>query len=188
MSMTPREIALTWKEQMQKGYLKLAVLFVLTRGPLHGYQMMKRIREWTLGVITPTAGGLYPTLRELENDGLIKGHWIPEQRKKVYEITEKGREVFREAVERHFKLASSIRSWFFKCLTDLKIVEDIEMPPASEAPVKVLLLKEDASIDERIEALEMLRDRLELFASIISKMTEQIALRIEELKSMTERK
>ena len=62
------------------------------------------------------------------------------------------------------------------------------MPPASEAPVKVLLLKEDASIDERIEALEMLRDRLELFASIISKMTEQIALRIEELKSMTERK
>lgn len=188
MSLSPKEIASIWKEQMQKGYLKLAILFVLTRGPLHGYQMIKRIKELTLGMITPTAGGLYPTLKELENNRLISGRWVPGKRKKVYEITERGREVFREAVERHFKLASSIRSWFFKSLSGLKIMKNLDIPSIGESAVRVLLLKENASINERIEALERLKDRLETLDSIISKMIEQITLRIEELRSVNKKR
>lgn len=183
MSSTPEEIASIWRERMQRGYLKLAVLFILTKGPLHGYEMMKRINEWTLGMITPTAGGLYPTLKGLESEGLIRGEWIPEERKKVYHITEKGREVFRKAVERHFKLASSIRRWFFKELADLKLVEEMDMPSVMEPAVKVLLLNENASKEERIVALEKLRERFKNLALLINKITEQINLRIEELRS-----
>jgi DNA-binding PadR family transcriptional regulator len=182
LSSDPEKIAIQWREQMQKGYLKLAALFVLTREPLHGYEMMKRISEWTLGMITPTAGGLYPTLKELERKDLIKGEWVPEQRRKVYHITEQGREVFQEAVGRHFKLASSIRQWFFKELSDLGIMNQKELPEIMEPAIKVLLLKENASPQERIEALEKLRERLQHLTLMLHQMIDQINLREKELR------
>lgn len=168
---------------MQKGYLKLAMLFALTKGPLHGYQAIKRINELTLGVITPTAGGVYPALRELKEEGLIKGEWMPEKRRKVYEITEKGKEVFKKAVEKHFELASSIRSWILKGLADLKIVEEVELPSVMMPVVRVLLLDEKASAEERIKALEKLSAELQHLAILLYKMTDHIIQRIEELKS-----
>ena len=179
---TPAEIATRWKEQMQKGYLKMAVLLVLMRKPMHGYEIMKNINKWTFGIITPTAGGIYPTLRDLENRGLIEGEWIPEERRKIYRITSKGKEVFEEAVEKHFELAASIRRWFFKEMARLGIIEEIDLPPMTESAVKVLLLKENASIEEQIEALHRLRQSLQNTVMILSKMTEQIKLREEELK------
>jgi len=179
---TPAEIAARWKEQMQKGYLKMAVLLVLMRKPMHGYEIMKKINRWTLGIITPTAGGIYPTLRDLENRRLIKGEWVPEERRKIYSITSKGKEVFKEAVEKHFKLASSIRRWFFKELARLEIIEEPDLPPMMESAVKVLLLKENASVEEQIEALRRLRQSLQNTVKILSGMIERIRLQEEELE------
>ena len=106
-------------------------------------------------MITPTAGGLYPTLRDLEKRGLIKGEWVPEKRKKVYRITSKGREVFSEAVTRHFKLASSIRGWFFRELSDLNLAEETDMPLLVEPAVRILLLKEDATMEEMLASIAL---------------------------------
>jgi len=182
MEPTPAEIAAKWKDQMQKGYLKMSILLVLMHKPLHGYEIMRNIDKWTLGIITPTAGGIYPTLRELENRGLIKGEWIPEERRRIYRITSRGKEVFKEAVEKHFELASSIRRWFFKELARLEIIEEPDLPPMMESAVKILLLKENASISELIEALRRLRQSLQNTVMILSKMIEQIKIREEELK------
>ena len=172
---------------MQKGYLRLATLFALAREPLHGYQLMKRIDEMTLGFITPTAGGIYPTLRELEAEGLIKGKWKPEERKKVYEITDKGREVFRIAVERHFELVSSIRDWMLKELSSLKIidVESAELPLLFMPDARVLLLEENVSTAERIEALKSLKKRLQGLVLMLNNMVNRIDGRIEKMKSAT---
>ena len=182
MEPTPAEIAARWRDQMQKGYLKMAVLFVLMRKPLHGYEIMKEIRRWTLGIITPTAGGVYPTLKELESRHLIKGEWLPEERRRIYRITSKGREVFKRAVEKHFELASSIRRWFFNELARLEIIDEPDLPPMMKSAVKILLLKEDASLQERIEALNRLRRSLQNTVMMLSKMMEQIKIREEELK------
>lgn len=183
MSPTPEEIASLWREQMQRGYLKLAILFVLTKGPVHGYQLIKRISEWSLGMIRPTAGGLYPTLKELENKDLIQGKWVPEGRRKVYHITDKGRNVFKEAMKRHFELAQSIRGWFFRELADLQIVEEVDLPQVMPPAIRVLLLNEKASVEEKIEALKKLRARLQHLADLFYRMADQIVLRIDELKS-----
>ncbi|MCD6264334.1 helix-turn-helix transcriptional regulator [Candidatus Bathyarchaeota archaeon] len=183
MGFRPEEIASRWREQMQRGYLKLAVLFVLTQGPLHGYQIMRRIREWTLGVITPTSGALYPTLRRLEEMGLIRGESRGERGRKVYYITEKGREVFRESVKRHFELAQSIRSWVLKGLGELNVVEEVEPPSVMMSAVRFLLLKEEASVEEKIEALERLRVGFQHMALLFNRMVEHITKRIEELRA-----
>ncbi len=183
MTLKSEEIASLWRRQMQKGYLRLAALFALTRGPLHGYKMMKRIKELTLGVITPTAGGLYPALKELEKEGLIKGEWRTEERKKVYKITEKGKDVFKKAVEKHFELVSFTRSWILKELAELKIMEEVEQPLEVMPAIRVLLLNEKASVKKRTEALEELKSEFQRLAILFNEMTSHIDDRIKELKS-----
>lgn len=182
MDSTPEEIASLWEEQMQRGYLKLAILFALTRSPLHGYHMMKRINELTLGMIKPTAGGMYPSLKELEEKGLIRGEWHHEKRRKVYRITERGRDVFREVVEKHLDIASSVRSWILKSLVDLKIIEKAEMPPTLMPAIRLLLLRDDASTEEKIEALEKLEKELQNLALMLNTMTGHVEERMEELR------
>jgi len=177
------DIALLWGRQMQKGYLKLAALFALTRGPLHGYKMMKRIKELTLGVMTPTAGGLYPALKELENEEIIRGEWKIGERKKIYQITDKGKDVFKKAVEKHFELASFTRNWILKELAELKIIEEAEQPLESMSAIRVLLLDEKASVKERIEALKKLKVEFKRLAVLFDEMTSHIDDRIKELKS-----
>lgn len=183
MGSTPKEIASTWGEQMQRGYLKLAILFALTKGPLHGYEMMRRISELTLGLIKPTAGGMYPALRELEEKDLIEGKWHHKERRKVYNITERGKEVFREVVEKHFGLASSLRSWTLKSLVDLKIIEQTDVPFILMPSIRLLLLREDASNEEKVEALQTLKTEFQNLALLLSTMIGHIEERIDELRN-----
>jgi DNA-binding PadR family transcriptional regulator len=183
MVLKSEDIVFLWKRQMQKGYLKLAVLFALTRGPSHGYKMMKRIKELTLGAITPTAGGLYPALKELEERGLIKGKWRTEERKKVYNVTEKGKDVFKKAVEKHFELASFTRNWILKELGELKIIEEVEQPLEAMSAIRLLLLDEKASVKERREALKKLKAEFQHLAILFKKMANSIDDRIKELKN-----
>ncbi len=187
MVLKSEEIASLWSRQMQKGYLKLAALFALTRGPLHGYKMMKLIKELTLGVITPTTGGLYPALKELEEEGIIKGEWRAEERKKVYEITNKGKDVFKKAVEKHFELVSFTRNWISKELAELKIIEGVDQPLGVMPAIRVLLLNEEASIEEKIEALEKLKAEFQRLATLFNDMISHIDDRIKELKSSVQK-
>jgi len=53
------------------GSTKLYILSVLRSRRLHGYGILKEIRDRSNGCCTITAGTIYPVLRELERDGLI---------------------------------------------------------------------------------------------------------------------
>ena len=187
LNLTPKEIAVLWKEQMKKGYLKLSILFVLIKGEAHGYEIMKKIGEFTLGLLIPTPGAIYPALNELESKGLIEGRWENKGGKKVkiYKITKKGREVFREAVEKHFNLISATQNMLLKELEDLGIIS----PTSSSSGVyveamKILLLDEDALPEKKIEALKRLMDGCTQLKENIEIMIENIEKRIIELKNM----
>ncbi|MEB2837093.1 MAG: PadR family transcriptional regulator [Desulfurococcales archaeon] len=52
--------------------LRAAVLRVLAERPSHGYAVIKRIEEATLGCWRPTPGTLYPLLEQLEAEGVIE--------------------------------------------------------------------------------------------------------------------
>jgi len=182
MTAAPTEIVNQWKEQMLKGYLKMAVLFVLMRKPMHGYEIIKSINEWTFGIMTPTAGSIYPTLRDLEERELIKGWWIPEKRRKIYRITERGRRVFKEAIEKHFEFASTLRRWLLREMAQLGIIEDADIPSMMGSALKLLLLREDASVEARIEALKRLRQNIQNVIVVLFRIVKQIRIREEELR------
>ena len=82
-----------WMKEAQKGYIRVAVLILLSQKPHHGYEIMKEIRDKTKGFWKPTAGGVYPILRDLEESGYIEGEWssLKNRKIKVYKITETGR-------------------------------------------------------------------------------------------------
>jgi DNA-binding PadR family transcriptional regulator len=79
------------------GDIRAAVLVSLIEGPLHGYQVIRAIESRTGGAWSPSPGEVYPTLQLLTDERLVTAEQVGER--KVYELTEAGREVAADAVE-----------------------------------------------------------------------------------------
>jgi DNA-binding PadR family transcriptional regulator len=56
----------------ESGEVRLAILSLLSEGPKHGYQLMKELAERSGGLYRSSAGSVYPTLQQLEDEGLIQ--------------------------------------------------------------------------------------------------------------------
>lgn len=54
-----------------RGDVRAAVLLLLSEEPMHGYQLMQTIADRTDGVWTPSPGAIYPTINQLEDEGLV---------------------------------------------------------------------------------------------------------------------
>ena len=79
---------------IKRGSAELAVLSVLAEGPLHGYELARRIQERTGGVLRFTLASLYPLLYRLEKRGTLAAEWkaAPNGRsRRYYRITPRGR-------------------------------------------------------------------------------------------------
>ncbi len=57
---------------------------------MHGYQIMQELSERTQGAWRPSAGSIYPTLQQLEDESLVEASEI--EGKKVFALTVAGRE------------------------------------------------------------------------------------------------
>lgn len=55
----------------QRGDIRSATLLLLADGPMHGYQIMQAIAERTDGAWRPSPGAIYPTISQLEDEGLV---------------------------------------------------------------------------------------------------------------------
>lgn len=49
----------------------MAVLSLLAEQPMHGYQMITELAERSGGAWRPSPGSIYPTLQQLEDEGLV---------------------------------------------------------------------------------------------------------------------
>lgn len=67
------------------------ILFCL-RQPQHGYGISRQVRQMTGGELIISAGTMYGTLSKMEKDGLIAFD-REEEKRKLYRITELGKEV-----------------------------------------------------------------------------------------------
>jgi PadR family transcriptional regulator PadR len=79
---------------IKRGTAELAVLSVLEDGPLHGYEMARRIEQQTLGSLRFTLASLYPLLYRLEKRGWVRGAWETSgtgRRRRCYRLTEEGK-------------------------------------------------------------------------------------------------
>jgi DNA-binding PadR family transcriptional regulator len=75
------------------GRLRLYLLKLLDESPRHGYEVIRLLQDRFMGVYAPSPGTIYPRLARLEEDGLVTHEEV--NGKKVYSITDKGREEIR---------------------------------------------------------------------------------------------
>ncbi|MET9781997.1 PadR family transcriptional regulator [Nocardiopsis alba] len=75
------------------GRLRLYLLKMLDESPRHGYEIISLLRDRFLGVYSPSPGTIYPRLARLEEEGLVTH--TEEGGRKVYSLTDKGREELR---------------------------------------------------------------------------------------------
>jgi len=78
----------------KRGTAELAILSVLERAPLHGYEIARRIEQQTQGDLHFTLASLYPLLYRMEQRGWIRGTWELSdsgRRRRVYRLTPLGK-------------------------------------------------------------------------------------------------
>src|SRR5215213_10262160 len=73
-----------------RGDVRTAVLLLLADAPMHGYQLMQAIGERSGGRWTPSPGAIYPTISQLEDEGLVTV--TAEHGRKLVTLTDAGRE------------------------------------------------------------------------------------------------
>jgi len=83
-----------------RGNTETLFLFLVNElGHTYGYQLIKEIGRRSEGYLYLKEGTVYPALRKLENDGLLKGEWqgMPTgQERRYYQITEKGKQTLKK--------------------------------------------------------------------------------------------
>lgn len=92
-----------WKSLINIGLTKLLILKVLSRGPNHGYGILKELTNMTGGCCVPTFGTIYPILKELSQGGYAEIHEDRQlkgaRKRRVYTLTSSGVEAYGVALE-----------------------------------------------------------------------------------------
>jgi DNA-binding PadR family transcriptional regulator len=175
-----------WMKEAQKGYIRIGVLILLNKKPSHGYEIMKEINGRTKGFWHPTAGGVYPILRDLEKSDYIKGEWQTQHNRKlkVYQITESGKLILKHAMIKQNEISTNIGVLFQEFSKNvLNVNEDVasfpnlpsfftpflEEPPQSEDTL------EDLQHQQKHiqEAVKMMKERLNLIEKRIAEIKKE---------------
>ncbi len=90
-----------WQKMINQGLIRFFLLKALRDEPTYGYVITKKIDELSWGACKPTQGTLYPALNGLEKEGYLTVHATKYKgrERKIYQITEKGKQAFRTAAK-----------------------------------------------------------------------------------------
>jgi DNA-binding PadR family transcriptional regulator len=73
----------------RRGDIRAAILAVLAEQPMNGYQIIQEITERSGGVWKPSPGSIYPTLQQLEDEGLARTE--VQDGRRTFRLTDAGR-------------------------------------------------------------------------------------------------
>lgn len=79
--------------RLPRNFLRPALMLLLAEDPSHGYDLLDQVNDF--GLEHTDAGGLYRTLRAMEQDELVESWWEPSEAgpaRRSYTLTEEGRD------------------------------------------------------------------------------------------------
>jgi len=100
------------RTELKRGTAELAVLSVLEEGPLHGYEIGRRIAEQSDGALRYTLAALYPLLYRMEQRGWLRGEWETGpsgKRRRCYRLLARGRKMLKPMREEWVDLFRALR-------------------------------------------------------------------------------
>ncbi|MGC8634502.1 MAG: PadR family transcriptional regulator [Candidatus Limnocylindrales bacterium] len=70
----------------RRGDVRASILALLAERPMHGYQVIQELETRSEGRWRPSAGSVYPTLQQLEDEGLVRSEELDGRR--VFSLTD----------------------------------------------------------------------------------------------------
>ncbi len=91
-------MAQSYVRLLLRGVVEPLLLFIIGELPIHGYEIARELERRSEGYFDLTTSTLYSALRRLERRGLVLSSWqqITRQKRRCYELTEKGRQILAE--------------------------------------------------------------------------------------------
>ncbi|WP_167473083.1 PadR family transcriptional regulator [Nocardia arthritidis] len=86
--------------------MRTAILVLLAEQPLHGYQVIQQIEARSGGVWRPSPGSVYPTLQQLEDEGLVSASEV--DGRKVYRLSDSGQALVEDRAEEFSTIWNSV--------------------------------------------------------------------------------
>lgn len=78
---------------LPRNYLRPCLLLLLAEGTAHGYELLDQVAA--LGVERVDPGGLYRSLRAMDEEGLVRSTWEPSvsgPARRIYTLSDEGRD------------------------------------------------------------------------------------------------
>jgi len=87
-------------------FSRFYILMILYEGPAHGYNIIKQFKKRVKKDVSPSL--VYPFLKQLEDKGLVihKAKPVGDKERKIFELTDKGRELCTGLFKRFAELVS----------------------------------------------------------------------------------
>jgi PadR family transcriptional regulator len=106
-------------EIRRRDLFPLLVLHLIEREPQYGNRLIEEIERITEGVISVNPNTIYPLLRQLEAEKMIKGDWEhPDRRtRRYYSITAAGR-------REHARLREQIEPFLDSVIRSVTLIKD----------------------------------------------------------------
>jgi len=95
------------------------ILGLLTQQPMSGYDIKRFLKSLSWLVDSPSFGSIYPILRSLREDDMVIMEEVPRQGKpprKIYTITEAGRQALREWVDLPVASTVSLKTFVMRLI------------------------------------------------------------------------
>ena len=108
-----REYVEKFESEINRGISTLCILAIIDKaenGEIHGYAILKNLEEETNEMLVIEEGNLYPLLRKLEDNGILKSERkvVENRMRKVYSITERGDKIYNHLSGFYGKLTEAI--------------------------------------------------------------------------------
>ncbi|GAI60636.1 unnamed protein product [marine sediment metagenome] len=102
-----------FESEINRGISTLCILAIIDsaeNGKIHGYAILKNLEEETNEMMVIEEGTLYPLLRKLESNGILKSEKkiVENRMRKVYSITERGDKIYNHLSGFYSKLTEAI--------------------------------------------------------------------------------
>ena len=154
--------------------LKYALLALLARAELHGYELKAAFEELLGGTWLLNIGQVYTVLSKLEQDGLVECEVVPQDKvpdRKVYSLTERGRKELLGWMEETIPAPVKLRDEVF-----LKII--LQQTSGLGDPSALVWIQRQGHLDA-LAQLTRLRDETDAKDLTTSLLLDGLILRLE---------
>ncbi|CAN5225328.1 PadR family transcriptional regulator [soil metagenome] len=139
--------------KVRRGDVRAAILDVLAVEPMNGYQVIQQIAERSAGAWKPSPGSVYPTVQQLEDEGLVEG--TDSEGRRLLRLTDAGREYVEEHPD---ELAATWRAFDDAAAAESEAETHELKPVIGQMMAAVWQIVVSGTKQQQAEAAEILAD------------------------------